>query len=120
MWLLIGPVLAFLLLAAHFLRTDAWLLVVLSLALIPLLFVPRSWAAHVSRIALVIGALEWLRTLVMIAAVRFSAGIPAWRMVLILGTVAVLTLLATLVFRNRRLRGFYRLPGAGSTANRME
>ena len=120
MWLLIGPVLAFLVLAAHFLRIDAWLLVVLSIALIPLLFVPRPWAAHVTRIALVIGALEWLRTLVMIAAVRFSAGIPASRMILILGTVAILTLLAALVFQNGRLRAFYRLSGGKEKAAPME
>jgi hypothetical protein len=113
MWLLIGPALAFLLLAAHFLRTEAWLLVALSLALIPVLLVPRPWAAHVTRIALVMGALEWLRTLVMIAAVRFSAGIPASRMILILGTVAGLTLLVALVFQHRRLRAFYRLSGVG-------
>lgn len=111
MWLLTGPVLAFLLLAAHFLRVDAWLLVAVSLALIPLLAVPRPWAANLARIALVVGALEWVRTLVMIAAIRFSAGIPAWRMILILGTVAVLTLLAALVFQHRRLRAFYRLSG---------
>ncbi len=75
---------------------------------------------HETRIALVVGALEWVRTLVTIAAVRFSAGIPALRMVLILGTVAVLTLLPALVFRHRRLRGFYRLPGAGRNADRKE
>lgn len=113
MWLLIGPVLAFLMLAAHFLRTDAWLLVAISLVLIPLLAIPRPWATHLVRVALVIGALEWLRTLAMIAAIRFSAGIPASRMMLILGTVAVLTLLAALVFRHRRFRAFYRLSGGG-------
>jgi len=84
------------------------------------LAVRQPWAVHLARIALMIGALEWLRTLMMIAAIRFSAGIPAWRMILILGTVAVLTLLAALVSQHRRLRGFYRLPGAGRNANRME
>ena len=113
MWLLIGPVLAFLMLAAHFLRVDAGLLVALSLALIPLLAVPRPWAAHLARIALVVGALEWVRTLVMIAAIRFSAGIPAGRMMLILGTVGGLTLLAALVFQHPRLRAFYRLSSGG-------
>lgn len=120
MWLLIGPALAFLLLAAHFLRAEVWLLVGLSLALIPLLAVPRPWAAHLARIALVAGALEWVRTLTMIAAIRFSAGISAWRMILILGVVAVLTLLATLVFEHRRLRGFYRLAGGRKTGNPEE
>ena len=109
MWLLIAPLLAYLLLAAHFLRMDAWWLVALSLVLIPLLAVPRPWAVHLARVALLAGALEWVRTLIMIAAVRFSAELPAWRMMVILGTVAILTMLAALVFQNQKLRKFYQL-----------
>ena len=66
--------------------------------------------------ALVIGALEWLRALVMLAAARMSAGIPASRMILILGTVVILTLLAALSFHHWRLRAFYRLSRSGEKA----
>lgn len=109
MWLLIAPVLAFALLAAHFLRAEAWIAVAVSAAMILLLPVPRPWAAHVARAALAVAALEWLRTVLVIASVRISAGIPAGRMILILATVASLTLAAILVFRHPALRSFYRL-----------
>jgi hypothetical protein len=111
MWLLMAPALAYGLLAAHFLRDDAWILVAPSIALIPLLAVPRPWAAHIARVALVIGALEWLRTIAVIAAARISMGVPFGRMIVILGTVALLTLAAALVFRHPKLRRFYRLEG---------
>ena len=109
MWSLIAPVLAFALLAAHFLRAEAWIAVAVSGGMILLLLVPRPWAAHVARAALAVGALEWVRTAIAIASVRISAGIPAGRMILILATVALLTLAATLVFRHPALRSFYRL-----------
>lgn len=109
MWPTIVPALALLLLAAHFLRVDAWVPVALSAALVGLLAVPRPWAAHAVRIGLALGALEWLRTLITIASVRISAGIPAGRLMVILSAVVVLTLGAILVFRHPRLRRFYRL-----------
>jgi hypothetical protein len=109
MWLSIAPALAFSLLAAHFLRAEAWIAVAVSGGMILLLLVPRPWAAHVARAALAVGALEWVRTVVAIAAVRISAGVPAGRMILILATVALLTLAAILVFRHPALRSFYRL-----------
>lgn len=109
MWSLIAPALAFALLAAHFLRAEAWIAVVVSGGMILLLLVPRPWAAHVARAALAVGALEWVRTVIVIASVRISADIPAGRMILILATVALLTLAAILVFRHPALRRFYRL-----------
>jgi hypothetical protein len=109
MWSLIAPALAFALLTAHFLRAEAWIAVAVSAGMILLLLVPRPWAAHLARAALAVGALEWARTVIVFASVRISAGIPAGRMVLILATVAVLTLAAILVFRHPALRRFYRL-----------
>jgi len=109
MWLLVAPILGLALMAAHFLRAEAWVLVAASGAMILLLAVPRAWAAHLVRGALVLGALEWLRTVVAVAAIRISAGVPAGRMILILLTVTLLTLAAILVFRHPALRRFYRL-----------
>lgn len=109
MWSLIAPALAFALLAAHFLRAEAWSAVAVSAGMILLLLVPRPWAAHVARAALAIGALEWVRTVIVIASVRISAGIPAGRVILILAAVAFLTLATILVFRHPALRRFYRL-----------
>lgn len=109
MWLLAAPVLAFALLGAHFLRIDAWALVALSVGLIALLAVPRPWAAHVARIALLAGALEWFRTLVILASVRIAADIPSGRMIVILTVIVLLNLAAILVFRHPTVRSFYHL-----------
>lgn len=107
--LLILPALASLLLAAHFFRAGQLALTVASVALLVLLAVPRAWAARLLQVALVVGGLEWIRTLVEVAAARVSIGQPYLRLALILGAVAAFTLLAAAVFQHRRLRARYRL-----------
>jgi hypothetical protein len=109
MWRLAAPIIAFLLLGASFLRAGNELMLVLCAALLLLLAVPRPWAARIVQLALVLAALRWIWLTWMIAAMRAAMGIPYIRLVAILGAVALLTLLAALVFRSRRLRRFYRL-----------
>ena len=106
---LVLPLLALLLLAAHFYRADWLLPAVASAALTLLLAVPRPWAARTLQVALVLGAIEWLRTLAAFAAMRMAAGQPVLRLVLILGAVAAFTLLAAWVFQHRALRSRFRL-----------
>jgi hypothetical protein len=106
---LLGPALALLLLAAHFARATAWLPAVVSLALIGLLAVPRPWAARLLQAALVLGALEWVRTLWLLAAARAAAGTPWLRMALILGAVSLLTLASAWVFQLPAVRRRFRL-----------
>jgi hypothetical protein len=101
---LILPLLALLLLAAHFYRADWLSLAILSVVLTLLLAVPRPWAARTLQVALVLGAIEWLRTLAAFAAMRMAVGQPYLRLVLILGGVAAFTLLAAWVFQHRTLR----------------
>lgn len=103
------PILACVLLAAHFFRADQLALAVAS-ALLPLLLaVPRAWAARTMQVALVIGAIEWLRTLAEFAAVRISMGQPVLRLVAILVAVALFTAASALVFRSAGMRARYRL-----------
>lgn len=109
MWRVFPVVLSLGLLGAHFFRAGMQLPVALCLALVVLLAVPRPWAARLVQAALVLGAVEWTRTLLFIASVRLAAGQPATRMAIILGAVALLTLVSALVFRHRRVAGFYRL-----------
>lgn len=112
--LLLAPVvLSLLVLGAHFLRTGNLLLVLAVLALLGLLGVRRRWAARTVQVALLLGAAEWVRTLVVLNAVRVQAGLPARRMVIILGCVALVTAVSALVFRTARLRRRY---GGGETA----
>ena len=102
--LLAPPVLSFLLLGAHFYRSAHDLLVGACVALAVLACVPRRWAAGVARVALALGALEWVRTTIDFARDRAAAGQPWLRLVLILGGVGLFTLASSLVFSARRLR----------------
>lgn len=88
------PVLALLLLAAHFYRAALWPLAMLSLASIALAYAPQRWAAHALRLVLLLGAFEWLRTAWALAAERAASGRPYARLLVILGVVAAVTLVA--------------------------
>lgn len=114
MWRLIAPIIALLLLGASFLRAGDTALVAACGLLLLLLFVPRPWAARIAQLALVLAALRWLWLTWLLAGARAAAGVPYTRMVAILGAVALLTLLATLVFRAARLRRYYRLDRAAA------
>ena len=100
-------VLSLLVLAAHFLRGGGLPIAILVLGLLPLLPVRRSWVARLVQVVLVLGALEWLRTLVTLAMWRNDQGEPFLRMTLILGVIVAVTLLSALLFETRRLRRFY-------------
>jgi hypothetical protein len=107
---LLPPAVALLLLAAHFARAQAWLLTFASVALVAVLAVPRPWAARLVQTALMLGTIEWLRTLAALVATRMALGQPAVRLGLILGIVAAITLASALVFRLPALRERFRLP----------
>lgn len=102
-WLL-PPALSALVLAAHFYRAGNLALAVVALALIALLVVPRRWAARAMQMGLLLGAAEWVLTLVHLVGIRQAAGQPFMRLTAILGAVALVTALSALVFRTRPLR----------------
>jgi hypothetical protein len=105
-------ILSALLLAAHFSRHGLPTLVVLSLLLPLVLLIKRPWAARAVQAILVLAAIEWLRTLVVLMRARLAAGEDWVRMAVILGVVASVTLASTLVFRNPKVRERYALtPG---------
>jgi len=106
--LLLPAGLSALVLGAHFLRRGDLALVAACLALLGLLFVRRLWAARLVQLALLAGALEWLRTLAVLLPERRAAGEPWVRLVAILGGVALLALLGAALFETRRLRERYR------------
>jgi len=106
---LLPAVLGILLLGAHFYRAGHTILVFTSAAMLLLLLVPRSWAARAVQTALVLGGLEWIRTLFIIAAMRHDMGAPWIRLSVILGGVAVFTICSALVFRFKSLRERYNL-----------
>ncbi|MFU8895680.1 MAG: hypothetical protein ACNA8J_04770 [Gammaproteobacteria bacterium] len=109
MWRLAAPIIAFLLLGASLLRAGNDIMVAACGLLLLLLAVPRPWAAWIAQLALGLAALRWLWLTWVLASMRAAAGVPYGRMALILGAVALFTLLAALVFRSARLRRYYRL-----------
>jgi hypothetical protein len=103
LWLSL-PALAAAVLAAHFYRAGNLVLAALAVALIALMWVPRAWAAWAIQGGLVLGAVEWVLTLVRLVDLRQTTGQPFMRLAAILGAVALATALSALVFRNPRLR----------------
>lgn len=85
-------------LGAHFLRGGQWVLLVVCVALLAALALRRRWAAASVQLGLILGAAEWVRTLVLILSQRRAAGEPYLRMVLILGGVAAFTLASAFPF----------------------
>lgn len=67
----------------------------------------RRWVARLMQVVLGLGALEWLRTLVVLVMRRSEQSEPFLRMVLILGIVALVTLVSALLFETAKLRRFY-------------
>ena len=102
-------VLSLLVLGAHFLRYDNTPGVVISLALIGLLFLRKAWVARVVQAALLLGAIEWALTLYRLVQMRAAMGEPAMRMALILGVVIAVTAGSALLFQTRTLKKAYGL-----------
>lgn len=102
--LLVPPGLSLLVLAAHFLRGGDLLPMLLCLGLVGLLFVRRPWATRALQIALVLGAVEWIRTGIDLVAERQASGQPFERMSTILEIVAWVTFLSALLFELPPLR----------------
>jgi hypothetical protein len=97
------------LLSAHFFRAGYGALVFLTLIFPFLLLIRRPWAAHTMQIVLILGGIEWIRTLASLALIRQSIGAPWFRLALILGGVAFLTICSACVFRFSALRSRYDL-----------
>jgi hypothetical protein len=94
--LLIPIVLSALALGAHLLR-GGFLPLALAAAALPFLLVPRSSGAlRLLQGLLLLGALEWVRTLAAIVEDRRLLGQPWHRLVVILGSVALVTALSAL------------------------
>ena len=88
-------------------------LVILCLALPGLLLIRRAWVARLVQVVLVLGSLEWGRTLLVLVAQRRDAGEPWSRLALILGVVTALTAASALLFCCRSLRERYGLGSVG-------
>ena len=106
---LLPVLLSAILLAAHFLRVGIYPLIAVSLAFPLVLLFRRRWAPRLVQAALVLGALEWVRALLMYVMIRQDSGKPWMRLAIILGSVAVFTAASGLVFRLGPLKKRYKL-----------
>lgn len=112
--LLLPGALSLLVLGAHFLRRAALVPMMLCVVLLALMWVRRSWAARTLQAALLLGAVEWGRTLSTLLPERQAAGEPWERMAAILGAVGLIALLSALAFEHPALRRrFGRAPDRG-------
>lgn len=108
----IPVVLSLFVLGAHFMRNGDTIFVASVVALTVLLLIRQPWAARLMQVVLVLGALEWVRTLYELAQTRAALGEPYGRMAIILGSVAAVTACSALVFQSKALKSVYGLDQA--------
>jgi hypothetical protein len=99
--------LSLLLLAAHFFRSGNVVFVALTLGIVALLLVRKPWALRTMQAALILGALEWIRTTAALVAERQVAGLPFARLMVILGAVAAFTAFAAAITTTFRVATFF-------------
>jgi len=101
-------VLSLVILGAHFMRYGNAIGVIGALVLIALLFVRRPWVARLMQVILVLGALEWVRTLCRLVQERAVYDQPSARMTVILGAVAAVSFCSALLFQSSTFKRIYR------------
>ena len=107
---LLPVILSALALGAHFFRAGSSLLALLSLLLPLFLFYKRNWVTRIMQIALILGALEWFRTLMALVAERNAMGLPWVQTAVIIGSIALFTGGSAFLFsHNSALRERYGL-----------
>jgi hypothetical protein len=92
-------VLSSIILAAHFMRSGDILPMLVSLLLPALLLLRHNWAVRVVQLGLLFGAIEWVRTTILLIQERQALGQSWDRLALILGLVALLTACSALLLR---------------------
>ncbi len=106
---LLPVIIAFGLLAAHFSRANMPPAVVVTLITPFLLLIRKPWIAKSIQVLLLIGAAEWIRSMLGYIQVRKEIGEDWGRLAIILVTVALLTACSALVFRGKSLKKRYHL-----------
>ena len=101
------PILSSILLAAHFSRVHQDWHAFLALLFPLILLIKRKWALKIFQIFLIAGSIIWVERLIHLRNIRISEGRPWIRLVVILGVVALLTLVSAILLENKRLRPLY-------------
>ena len=106
---LLPVIFSFLLLSAHFSRGDLFVLSIIFLVIPLILFIKQAWVVRLTQIILIIGSLEWIRSMFIYINQRQAIGEPYIRLVIIIGIIALFTGLSALVFKNKSLKKLYKL-----------
>jgi len=106
---LIPVIFSYLLLGAHFSRIGIFPLMILSPLLLFLLFIKHAWVARLLQGLLILGAIEWIRTIFLYVNIRKETGEDWTRLAIILGLVALFTVLSSLSFQHPSLKRRYQL-----------
>lgn len=101
-------ILSFLMLAAHFYRSGLVIFAIISLLIPFLLFIRNIWIPRMIQIILIIGALEWIRTILIFVEERKLYEMPWVRLAVILGSVALFTALSGLLFQLKSIKRYYK------------
>ena len=107
MWRSLPVVLSCLILAAHFSRADILIFTVICLIAAFLPFYKARWVPRFMQWFLILGTLEWIRTLIVFVNERIDLGQPWLRLFIIVGSVTIFTLISAFVFQNKNLKGKY-------------
>lgn len=106
---IIPVILSFIILAAHFQRIYMFALSYLILLVPFILIYKKPISVRIIQGILILGSLEWIRIIFVYSAQRSYYGEPWIRLAVILGAVAVFTLLSSLCFRNKTIKGIYKI-----------
>jgi hypothetical protein len=104
---LVPAFLSLVLLGAHFFRSGQFALVGVVLAAAALLMVRRPFAGYTLQALLVLGALEWFRTTMVLVAERQQAGLPYTGLWATLIFVSCFTLVSALMLQTRRVSAYF-------------
>ena len=105
---IIPLLIASLLLAAHFLRDGNIIgLVVVTLLMPLLLLIKKRWSLIVLQVAACVAASVWLYTMIMLVQERMMFGRRWGIAVIILGSVALFTILSGVLLNSRSVRNKY-------------
>jgi hypothetical protein len=103
--LITSPILCSITLAAHFLREQNAVLVLVSISSILFLFIRNRRIVKALQVFYVLAGLEWIHSMVVLAMQRRTLGSDWMRMALIMSAVAVLTLLSAWIVGHRGIKG---------------
>ncbi len=113
---LVFPIIALVLLGAHFVRNGPPGLAAACLAAVPMLFSRRGWVPSVFKGGLILGSFVWIAALSELIGMRRALGAPWLRMAIILAGVALFTFIAQWPFWGRWAERRYSRRAGSATA----